>query len=107
MIFNVFFDFCAKILMFGFMFLGDVNGDGCDDLVIGAINPNDRFAGSVFVVFGSHLNTMSVVNVDQFEYTAQGYAIQGIVNSWFGYSVSGAGNLLVKLGYFHHFNLTI
>jgi len=73
---------------------GDVNGDGFDDLIIGA--PADRdhahFAGSSYVVFGAsgfaaELSLGSLNGV-------QGFRLDGMVaGDASGYSVSGAGDV--------------
>jgi hypothetical protein len=75
---------------------GDVNGDGIDDLIIGAAyaDPNgiDR-AGQSYVVFGSNSGFGAGFNLSTLN-GSNGFAINGIAagdNS--GYSVSSAGDV--------------
>lgn len=82
--------------------LGDVNGDGIDDLIIGANENSDGGfqAGSAYVVFGStsgfgtfdsgsgrQVLDLSTLDVDQ------GFIVRGTSSGSFtGFSVSGAGD---------------
>src|SRR4028119_924423 len=75
---------------------GDVNGDGIDDLIIGArsADPNgiDR-AGQSYVVFGSNSGFAAGLNLWDLN-GSNGFAINGIVtNHLSGYSVSSAGDV--------------
>jgi hypothetical protein len=79
---------------------GDVNGDGFDDVIVGApdASPNGRsYAGTVYVMFGkaSGFGTVDMSGFNSSDFT--GFIIQGAA-SWdhLGYwadSVSGAGNV--------------
>ena len=73
---------------------GDVNGDGLDDLIIGADNddPNGPNSGASFVVFGKTTGTQ--VNLSQVVSGAGGFVING-ENSydWAGGWVSAAGDI--------------
>lgn len=79
---------------------GDVNGDGIDDLIIGASFNDDggTAAGSAYVVFGSTegLGTESVgrsiLNVRDLS-PDLGFTIRGTNGDHLGESVSGAGDL--------------
>ncbi len=67
-----------------------MNGDGFDDVVIGALKMNSFFSGAVYVVYGSTtLHTPSPVGA--LVRTKQAVVFYGPSNSWFGYSVGGAG----------------
>ena len=74
---------------------GDVNGDGFDDLIIGArrADPNGKSdAGESYVVFGrsSFAASLELSSLDG----SNGFILNGIDASDFsGYSVSGAGNV--------------
>src|SRR4028119_2306214 len=75
---------------------GDVNGDGFDDLIIGAYraDPNGILdAGSSYVVFGSNSGFAASVNLSELN-GSNGFAINGIaVYDQLGYSVSSAGDV--------------
>ena len=75
---------------------GDVNGDGIDDLIIGAANadPNgNSTAGESYVVFGRDSGFSSSLNLSTLDGT-NGFALNGINEfDLSGYSVSGAGDV--------------
>ncbi len=84
---------------------GDINGDGFDDLIVGASGGDDggNAAGEAYVVFGSANgfgsaittagNTRQVVDLTTLT-AAQGFVIQGdMPNDLTGYSVSSAGDV--------------
>lgn len=75
---------------------GDVNGDGIDDLIIGAnyadANSNVN-AGSSYVVFGSNNGFNSTFNLGSID-GSNGFTINGIANdNQSGRSVSNAGDV--------------
>ena len=75
---------------------GDVNGDGFDDLIVGAnyADPNGFQSGASFVVFGK--TDGSVVELSAIEDSANmgGFVINGVsVQDQSGFSVSGAGDV--------------
>ena len=69
---------------------GDFNGDGFDDVIIGA--PNANFdAGISYVIYGNQkqLSAIDLVNLT----SSQGFPIRGnVVLGYSGHSVSGAGD---------------
>lgn len=80
---------------------GDVNGDGLQDLIVGAPfnDAGGLSAGSAYVVlgssdgFGSELNGRSIVDVTLLSQT-QGFTIQGdAASDRLGYAVSAAGDI--------------
>ena len=75
---------------------GDVNGDGIDDLIIGAINADpdgNSDAGASYVVFGSSTPFSSSFDLSSLD-GSNGYVINGIdALDISGYSVSGAGDV--------------
>ena len=76
---------------------GDVNGDGYDDLLIGAFNASPTgavVAGKTYVVFGKSASFGSSVNLSAIEAGTGGFAIEGQSASDFsGHSVSSAGDV--------------
>ena len=84
---------------------GDVNGDGLDDLIIGATgdDPNDERSGASFVVYGK--TSGDVVELSDIQKSNGGFVINGVgEDDSSGWSVSGAGdgNGMVE-GLNHHF----
>ncbi len=73
---------------------GDVNGDGFDDLLIGAQNadPNGTSSGAGYVVFGKSDGT--AVELSDIAAGSGGFAINGAA-TWdsAGYAVSGSGDI--------------
>ena len=71
---------------------GDVNGDGKDDVIIGAsdADPNGDRSGSSYVVYGS----ASPTDIDLGTLGAAGFRIDGAATDDFsGWSVAGAGDV--------------
>ena len=75
---------------------GDINGDGIDDVIIGApfADPNGNSnAGESYVVFGSNSGFSSSLDLNALDGT-NGFVINGIdANDFSGNSVSGAGDV--------------
>jgi Ca2+-binding RTX toxin-like protein len=74
---------------------GDVNGDGLDDLIVGArgASPNGIGSGAAFVVFGKTGNS-AAVELSDVEAGTGGFVINGVSGSDVaGWSVSGAGDV--------------
>ncbi|MHC0065416.1 beta strand repeat-containing protein [Nostoc sp. UIC 10890] len=74
---------------------GDINGDGFDDLIIGAIgaSPNGYSVGSSYVVFGSNSGFDAQLNLSTLD-GSNGFVINGIDQDDFsGSSVSSAGDI--------------
>ncbi|MCZ2204990.1 DUF4114 domain-containing protein [Cylindrospermopsis raciborskii] len=75
--------------------LGDVNGDGIDDLLVSAIHAdaNGDNSGQGYVIFGSKESFSSSLNVSQLD-GVNGFIINGkSENHNLGYSASGAGDI--------------
>jgi Ca2+-binding RTX toxin-like protein len=74
---------------------GDVNGDGIDDIIIGAENGDDGGfrAGEAYVVYGTADSTRAHVDLTDLS-PDDGFVIQGDEKGdWAGYSVSAAGDV--------------
>ena len=74
---------------------GDINGDGIDDLIIGAdgADPNGNFSGSSYVVFGSGGEFSSTLNLSSLN-GSNGFRIDGAATfDRSGFSVSSAGDI--------------
>lgn len=74
---------------------GDINGDGNDDLIIGAYaaDPNGQDAGAGYVLFGKSSDFSASVNFDELS-SSEGFSLNGIaVGDSLGKSVSGAGDV--------------
>ncbi|GAB5436660.1 beta strand repeat-containing protein [Falsiruegeria mediterranea] len=75
---------------------GDVNGDGFDDVIVGApsttVNGATR-AGETYVVFGANSGFGPSLSLDDLD-GRDGIRVQGaIAGSWSGFSVSSAGDV--------------
>ncbi|MDH5752262.1 MAG: hypothetical protein OEZ59_07570, partial [Deltaproteobacteria bacterium] len=77
---------------------GDINGDGVDDLIVGAEGVNDlpySDRGAAYVVFGDGAGFSSPIPVSTLN-GGNGFMIRpgydGANSTWFGRSVSGAGD---------------
>ncbi|AGY58564.1 integrin alpha [Gloeobacter kilaueensis] len=77
--------------------VGDVNGDGLADLIVGAFraSPNGQtYAGSSYVVFGKRNRKAVELSVIESGSSPDGFVINGSqADDFSGYSVSGAGDV--------------
>ena len=72
--------------------VGDINGDGIDDLIIGARGAN-VYAGESYVVFGDSEGFAPSLDLATLD-GSNGFVINGIKeDDWSGESVSGAGDI--------------
>ena len=74
---------------------GDFNGDGYDDIIIGAwgAGPNGNDSGSSYVVFGKESGFSRVIELSELD-GRDGVRIDGAnAGDWSGYSVSSAGDV--------------
>jgi hypothetical protein len=70
---------------------GDVNGDGIDDIIIGAPSASNN-AGQSYVVFGSKSGFPQIFNLVNLD-GRNGFTINGKPSDWSGISVSRAGDI--------------
>ncbi|MGI0483444.1 Calx-beta domain-containing protein, partial [Geminocystis sp. CENA526] len=80
-------------------FIGDINGDGFDDILLSVPNYNNN-KGGAFVVFGTDSNEpIDLQNLTNNENntgnksSAQGFAIEGLPSSLAGISISGGADV--------------
>ena len=74
---------------------GDVNGDGIDDVVIGAFgaDPNGFYSGSSYVLFGRKTSFAAAITLSSLD-GSNGFRLDGAANyDRSGYAVSGAGDI--------------
>ena len=76
---------------------GDINGDGIDDIIVGIPNaftnsPRSRQTGLVYVVFGQNNLSVDTIDIDELN-GDNGFIIEGLRYSEFGYDVSNAGDV--------------
>ncbi|MCC1494328.1 FG-GAP-like repeat-containing protein [Cognatishimia sp. F0-27] len=72
---------------------GDINGDGIDDLIVGARQLNGQGPGKTYVVFGSTQGFSASTELSDLDGT-DGFRIDGVDGSDFsGWSVSSAGDM--------------
>ena len=75
--------------------VGDVNGDGLDDVVVGAAtaDPNGDNSGASYVIFGKSDNT-TTVELSSIDNNDGGFVVKGVdMSDLSGFSVSGAGDV--------------
>ena len=70
---------------------GDINGDGFDDVIIGAPNTPNYYSGTSYVVFG-HDGGFATVDLADLD-SSTGFAIHGAPGDYSGSSVSDAGDI--------------
>ena len=79
---------------------GDVNGDGYDDVIVGAIFGGQTLIGAAYVIYGNA--TLSTINLSVTDITLpsyfssdKGFGVEGnsVVSSRLGISVNSAGDL--------------
>ncbi|MEC7987794.1 MAG: MopE-related protein [Myxococcota bacterium] len=68
--------------------LGDMDGDGLDDIIIGSFG-NNQFAGKAYIVFSSSLGSTTSINLADADYSFS--ASTGFDS--FGYAVASAGDV--------------
>jgi len=73
---------------------GDINGDGLDDLIVGAkgANPNNDGSGSSYVVFGKASGFSATMNLSSLN-GSNGFRLNGVAGDFSGFSVSNAGDV--------------
>lgn len=72
---------------------GDVNGDGIDDVIVGARAARTQ-AGVAYILFGQNHATAVYTDVGLLTFTSGSVVIHGAASEDFsGYSVSGAGDV--------------
>ena len=74
--------------------IGDINGDGISEFVIGIPKYNSG-QGMIAIVYGSSRSSLTTFDICTNNDDSQGYTITGEPGkaSWFGLSVSGAGDI--------------
>jgi hypothetical protein len=73
---------------------GDVNGDGFDDVIVGAsdADPNGDRSGSSYVVFGKASGFSATLELSSLD-GSNGFRLDGVTGDESGYSVSSAGDV--------------
>jgi len=73
---------------------GDVNGDGFDDVIVGAprAHVNGDISGSSYVLFGKVSGFDAVINLPELDSSA-GFRLDGVGRNYSGWTVSGAGDI--------------
>ncbi|MBF0145148.1 MAG: FG-GAP repeat protein, partial [Magnetococcales bacterium] len=74
---------------------GDVNGDGFDDLILGAAwaDPGGTYSGESYVIFGKASGFISQFDLSTLDGN-NGFRLDGVAAyDWSGYSVSSAGDV--------------
>jgi hypothetical protein len=74
---------------------GDFNGDGFDDLIVGAAwaGENGIYPGRAYVVFGTDAGFPAAVDVSSLN-SRTGFVIEGVTDDdWAGFAVSAAGDV--------------
>jgi hypothetical protein len=76
---------------------GDVNGDGLDDLIVGAMyaDPNGNSSGKSYIVFGkANNNAINLSDIANASDPTGGFVINGeVVDDRSGFSISSVGDV--------------
>lgn len=70
---------------------GDVNGDGYDDIAVGALKTTSFYAGAAYIIYG-RLSGFEDIYLENLT-PSQGFAIFGVAWQYLGYSLSGVGDV--------------
>ncbi len=73
---------------------GDINGDGIDDIMIGAplADANGRNSGAVYVVYGTTEGFAADIDLSALDGT-DGFTIVGNADGWIGYDLANLGDI--------------
>ena len=74
-------------------FAGDFNGDGIDDLILGAYGYLGSI-GEAYIIFGRRSGFTDIdLNTASLSTSQQGFKITGVASTYFGYQVSSIGDV--------------
>lgn len=71
--------------------VNDVNGDRCDDVIVGAVLTSAYLSGAAHVIYGCKITAVTITTAEIS--SDQGFKIAGPSYSYLGYTVSAAGDV--------------